>query len=233
MDMARILVIEDEPGLSKVLEYNLRQDGHECLVAASGAAGITLAAEAGPDLILLDWMLPDLSGPDVMRTLRAHRGTQGIPVVFVTARSEEADRLAGLELGAADYVVKPFSVRELMLRVRAVLRRNARGKEAKQIEFGRLRIDTEAHRVWVDGEEIELTLLEFKLLVTLHDNRDRVQSRNVLLDRVWGLDVAVTTRTVDTHVKRLRDKLKRAGDYVETVRGVGYRFAAVPPDESR
>jgi two-component system phosphate regulon response regulator PhoB len=210
MDMARILVIEDEPGLSKVLEYNLRQDGHECLVAASGAAGITLAAEAGPDLILLDWMLPDLSGPDVMRTLRAHRGTQGIPVVFVTARSEEADRLAGLELGAADYVVKPFSVRELMLRVRAVLRRNARGKEAKQIEFGRLRIDTEAHRVWVDGEEIELTLLEFK-----------------------RLDVAVTTRTVDTHVKRLRDKLKRAGDYVETVRGVGYRFAATPPDESR
>jgi two-component system phosphate regulon response regulator PhoB len=226
--MARILVIEDELGLQKVLEYNLRQAGHEVVLATRGRDGILRAHEFRPDLVLLDLMLPDISGTDVVRALQKSADTKEIPVIIVTARGDEVDRIVGFELGAADYVVKPFSVRELVLRVQAILRRVRSPVDRNMIEFGCLRIDEDAHRVFVDNREVELTLLEYKLLIALYENRSRVQTRGGLLDGVWGIDVGITSRTVDTHVKRLRDKLGRAGDYIETVRGIGYRFADDP-----
>lgn len=226
--MPRILVIEDEPGLQQVLDYNLRREGHEVLLAPSGAEGLRVAREARPDLILLDWMLPDRSGTEVCLQLKSAKATDRIPVIFVTARGDEVDRIVGFEVGAADYIVKPFSIRELVLRVQAVLRRTDSVTPVRTVAFGCLSIDEDAHRVWVDEQEVELTLLEWKLLLALYENRDRVQTRGALLDSVWGMDVSITTRTVDTHVKRLRDKLQRAGEYVETVRGIGYRFAGAP-----
>jgi two-component system phosphate regulon response regulator PhoB len=231
--MAKILIVEDEPDLQQVLEYNLKQAGHEVLMTKLGQEGIRLAREQRPELMLLDLMLPDVSGIEVCRALKENPATKAIPVLMVTARGEEIDRVVGFEIGADDYVVKPFSVRELLLRVQAVLRRSRGEPEASDsiIEFGRLRIDRGAHRVWVDTQEIELTALEFKLLVTLYERRNRVQTRSALLDDVWGIQADITTRTVDTHVKRLREKLENARDYVETVRGVGYRFVA-SPDES-
>lgn len=230
--MARILVVEDEADLQHVLDYNLKQAGHGVTLTKSGREGLVLAREQKPDLVLLDLMLPDLSGTEVCRQLKEDVATKNIAVVMLTARGEEIDRVVGFELGADDYVVKPFSVRELLLRIQAVLRR---GKlevtdEAEVIEFGRLKIDRGAHRVWVDGAEVELTALEFKLLSTLYDRRNRVQSRSALLDDVWGIQADITTRTVDTHVKRLREKLEGARDYVETVRGVGYRFVGSPDE---
>ncbi len=228
--MTKILVVEDERDLRQVLEYNLRHAGFQVVLAATGTEGIALAREHGPGLVLLDLMLPDISGTEVCRVLKEDPRTRATPIVMVTARGEEIDRVVGFELGAEDYIVKPFSVRELLLRVQAILRRQ-RGEarpSAEPIEFGVLRIDREAHRVWVEGKEIELTALEFKLLVTLYDRRNRVQSRAALLDDVWGIQADITTRTVDTHVKRLREKLDSARDYVETVRGVGYRFVAAP-----
>jgi two-component system phosphate regulon response regulator PhoB len=194
--------------------------------------GLKLAREQKPDLVLLDLMLPDLSGTEVCKQLKENPATRGTPVIMLTARGEEIDRVVGFELGADDYVVKPFSVRELMLRIQAILRRGRteeRGVDAT-VEFGKLKIDRGAHRIWVDGIEVELTALEFKLLVTLYDRRNRVQTRTALLDDVWGIQADITTRTVDTHVKRLREKLEAARDYVETVRGVGYRFVSTPEE---
>jgi two-component system, OmpR family, phosphate regulon response regulator PhoB len=230
--MASILVIEDEKDLLKVLEYNLRLAGHQVLSASLGKAGLRLAREQRPDLVLLDLMLPDLQGTEICRSLRNAPETEGIRIVMLTARGEEIDRVLGLELGADDYVVKPFSLRELMLRIQAVLRRgHAEAAPAGQVAFGLLRFDREAHRVWAGTEEVDLTALEFRLLLALHDRRNRVLSREKLLREVWGIDADITTRTVDTHVKRLREKLGQAGRYVETVRGVGYRFAEAPGDE--
>ncbi len=228
--MTKILVVEDERDLRQVLEYNLRHAGFQVVLAATGTEGIALAREHGPGLVLLDLMLPDISGTEVCRILKEDPRTRATPIVMVTARGEEIDRVVGFELGAEDYIVKPFSVRELLLRVQAILRRgrNEARPSAEPIEFGVLRIDREAHRVWVEGKEIELTALEFKLLVTLYEGRNRVQSRAALLDDVWGIQADITTRTVDTHVKRLREKLDSARDYVETVRGVGYRFISAP-----
>lgn len=228
--MARILVIEDEIDLQQVLDYNLRQAGHEVLQALNGRDGLLLARGKQPDLVLLDLMLPDMSGNDICKTLKHGPETARIPVVMLTARGEEIDRVLGFELGADDYVVKPFSVRELLLRIQAILRRQAVVPDApsQTTTFGRLRIDNEAHRVWLDDEEVQLTALEFRLLVTLHEARNRVLTRSVLLDVVWGIEADVTTRTVDTHVKRLRQKIGAAGEYIETMRGVGYRFAERP-----
>ena len=232
--MAKVLIIEDERDLQQVLRYNLQQAGHEALSAERGLDGLRLARDEQPDLVLLDLMLPDMSGTDVCRTLKESAATRRIPVVMLTARGEEIDRVVGFELGAEDYIVKPFSVRELMLRIQAVLRRsNPAGAEAGAVvEFGCLKIDREAHRVWVEAREIELTALEFRLLVTLFDRKNRVQTRAALLDDVWGIQADITTRTVDTHVKRLREKLEGARDYVETVRGVGYRFKDSPTEAS-
>jgi two-component system phosphate regulon response regulator PhoB len=224
--MARILVIEDEKDLQKVLEFNLQQAGHEVLTAGQGKDGLKLARERDPDLVLLDLMLPDMAGTEICKALKKDPETTGIAILILTAKGEELDRVVGFELGADDYVVKPFSVRELLLRVDAILRRGVSEQTGQPpIVFGCLRVDREAHRVWIDDKEVELTAIEFKLLVTLHDRKNRVQSRTVLLNDVWGIEADITTRTVDTHVKRLREKIGAAGDYIETVRGVGYRFA--------
>ena len=233
--MPRILVIEDEDDLRQVLEYNLRQAGHDVLCASEGAEGLRLARAERPDLVLLDLMLPDLPGTEICKALKESPSTKQIRVARVTARGEEIDRVVGFELGADDYIVKPFSVRELLLRIQAILRRGQPEPVASEpaIEFGCLKLDREAHRVWVDEAEIELTALEFKLLTTLHERRNRVQTRAMLLDAVWGIQAEITTRTVDTHVKRLREKLERARDYVETVRGVGYRFVGSPDEVAR
>ncbi len=233
--MSRILIIEDERDLQEVLAYNFQKAGHDVFSAVKGEDGLRLAEEHPPDLVVLDLMLPDIPGTEVCRTLKKSPRTEHIPILMLTARGEEIDRVVGFELGAEDYVVKPFSVRELVLRVGVILKRsqtaagaNLEAPSSRMITFGRLRIDREAHRAWVDGEAIELTPLEFKLLVTLYDRRNRVQSRDVLLGDVWAVTADVTTRTVDTHVKRLREKLGPAGAYVETVRGIGYRFAESP-----
>jgi two-component system phosphate regulon response regulator PhoB len=227
--MARLLVIEDEKDIQDVLAYNLEQAGHKVHIASSGEEGLRLAKERHPDLVLLDLMLPDVSGTTVCRQLKGDPATRDARVIMLTAKGEEIDRVVGFELGADDYVVKPFSVRELALRIDAILRRG--GGETtprKMVEFGELRVDREAHRAWVSEKEVELTALEFKLLLVLHDRRNRVQTREALLQDVWAIDADITTRTVDTHVKRLREKLGTAGEYIETVRGVGYRFAESP-----
>jgi two-component system, OmpR family, phosphate regulon response regulator PhoB len=227
--MARILVIEDERDLQRVLEYNLRQAGHQVITALRGRDGLDLARDQRPDLVLLDLMLPDLPGTDVCKALRRDPRAKDLAIVMLTAKGEEIDRVVGFELGADDYLVKPFSVRELLLRIEAVLRRTRSERPPVQnLEFGCLKVDREAHRVWVGGQEIELTALEFKLLVSLYDHKNRARTRAALLDEVWGIQADITTRTVDTHVKRLREKLGPAGNYVETVRGVGYRFAETP-----
>jgi two-component system phosphate regulon response regulator PhoB len=229
--VARILVIEDEADLREVLDYNLGGAGYEVLLAGTAAEGLAMARSRAPDLILLDLMLPDGSGLDVCRTLRAEPGTKGVQILMLTARGEEIDRVVGFELGADDYVTKPFSTRELLLRVSSVLRRRqatAPAVESGPIRFGCLLLDRDAHRVWVSDAEVQVTALELKLLLTLYERRDRVQSRGTLLEDVWGASAEMATRTVDTHVKRLREKLGPAGDYIETVRGVGYRFVASP-----
>jgi two-component system, OmpR family, phosphate regulon response regulator PhoB len=228
--MARVLVIEDEADLREVLHYNLTQAGHKPYTAATGEAGLKLAVEIRPDIVLLDLMLPDVPGTTVAKALRREQATHLVPIIMVTAKAEEIDRIVGFELGADDYVVKPFSVRELLLRIDAVLRRG-RTSDQRLIEVAELHIDKEAHRVTVGGEEVALTALEFKLLVTLTERRDRVQGRGTLLSDVWAMDSEIASRTVDTHVKRLRDKLGTAGRFIETVRGVGYRFSEAPSPE--
>ena len=226
--MARIVLIEDEPDLREIVQYNLSQAGHRVHVAGSADAGLRLVRETMPDIVLLDLMLPDRPGTTVCTALKREPHTQAIPVIMVTAKGDEVDRIVGLELGADDYVVKPFSVRELILRINAVLRRSE-AKEPSVVELGELRLDRDAHRVEVAGNEIPMTPLEFKLLVTLYERKNRVQTRSVLLSDIWGIEADITTRTVDTHVKRLRDKLGEAGSLVETVRGMGYRLSAEHP----
>ncbi len=223
----KILIVEDEADLVRTLEYNFRQAGFEVYTATLGREGLRIAAAKTPDLVLLDLMLPDLQGVEVCRLLKADPKTRATPVIILTARGEEVDRVVGFEIGADDYVTKPFSVRELVLRVRAVLRRGeTSGRPAEVVKLGQLTIDSEAHRVHVEGREISLTALEFRLLRTLVQRRDRVQTRETLLNDVWGLNLNVETRTIDTHIKRLREKLGKAGSLIETVRGVGYRFGA-------
>ncbi len=228
-----ILVVEDEPDLAATLEYNLRQQGFQVRTALTGEKALDLAnQEPVPDLVLLDLMLPDISGTEICRQLRANDKTRRIPVIMLTARGEEIDRVVGFEVGADDYVVKPFSVRELVLRVRAVLRRAmAQDTTASRDTFGRLQVEEDGHRVWVDGDEVTLTALEFRLLTTLLSRKGRVQTRDMLLNDVWDVKADITTRTVDTHVKRLRQKLGPAGEYIETLRGVGYRFRSRPDKE--
>jgi two-component system phosphate regulon response regulator PhoB len=226
--MARVLVIEDEADIQAVLEYNLRQAGHEVLQATRGQDGLKLALRLVPDIVILDLMLPDVPGTEICKALRQEPRLRDLAVVMLTAKNEEIDRVVGFEVGADDYLAKPFSVRELLLRLQVLLRRRDTSQGDEPFQFGLLRVDRAARRIWVEDAEIELTALEFKLLVTLYDRRDRVQSRGVLLQDVWEMNAGVTTRTVDTHVKRLREKLGPARDYIETVRGAGYRFAAEP-----
>jgi two-component system phosphate regulon response regulator PhoB len=229
-----ILIVEDERDLLNTLDYSLQKEGYRTRCAETGKDALRLAAEKPvPDLVLLDLMLPDIKGTEVCRTLKSNEATRKVAVLMLTAKGEEIDRVVGFEVGADDYVVKPYSVRELMLRIRAILRRtNAVEEETEMLDFGRLRVDPSAHRAWVDDEEVSLTALEFKLLTTLLKRRGRVQTREVLLTDVWGFSADVTTRTVDTHVKRLRQKIGEAGQYIETLRGVGYRFRSEPGEDA-
>jgi two-component system phosphate regulon response regulator PhoB len=229
--VAEILIVEDERDLREILVYNLRQGGHALRTCDSGREALALASRHPPDLVILDLMLPDISGFDVCRALKRAPPTQHCHILMLTARGEEMDRVVGFELGADDYVVKPFSVRELMLRIDSLLRRRGAPlpADAPRLTFLRLRIDLAAHRAFVDEEELALTAMEFKLLTTLLSRRDRVQTREQLLEDVWGITADVTTRTVDTHVRRLREKLGEARDYVQTVRASA---TASPPSPS-
>ena len=225
-----ILVIEDEPDIRKTLEYNISQEGHTVLTAGSLHDAEKILQSQSLSLILLDLMLPDGSGLDFCRKLKTNSKTESIPVIILTAKDDEVDKVVGFELGADDYVTKPFSVRELILRIKAVLKRGEAKKDIVEVErqFGDLKIDIESHEVYVDEMQIELTALEFKLLNQLVETRGRVQSRDQLLTEVWGYSAEVTTRTVDTHIKRLRTKLGSMGKYVQTIRGVGYKFSRIP-----
>ncbi|MEO5350939.1 MAG: response regulator transcription factor [Magnetococcus sp. YQC-3] len=231
--MASILIVEDEEDLLATLEYNLRREGYLTHGFATGEQGLEWALQHGPPgLALLDVMLPGISGIEVCYRLRSHERTRDTPIVFLTARGEDVDRVIGFELGADDYVVKPFNVRELLLRIRAVLRRS--GQDALVAtetndhdgeRFGsRLCLNSKRHQLWVDGEEVILTPLEFRLLSLLLARIGHVQSRESLLSDVWDVDAPIQTRTVDVHIKRLREKLGHAGEMIETIRGVGYRI---------
>ena len=226
----KILVIEDEPDIRRNLEYNLSREGFSVSVAASISEANTLLTSTDFNLILLDLMLPDGSGLDLCKSIKSNKDTESVPIIILTAKDDEVDKVVGFELGADDYVTKPFSVRELILRVKAVLKRGSKKKEIVEVvrQFGDLKIDVDSHEVHVDDAKINLTALEFRLLRQLVDTRGRVQSRDQLLSEVWGYSAEVTTRTVDTHVKRLREKLGPMGKYVQTIRGVGYKFARSP-----
>lgn len=222
---AKILVVDDEPDAVELVAFNLRQAGHTVTTAADGAEALQKARTQLPDLIVLDVMLPELDGFEVCKLLRRDPATAHIPIIMLTAKAAEVDRVLGLELGADDYVVKPFSPRELLLRVRKVLTR-AKPEEASRetLRFGQLLIDEPRHLVSWRGKRIELTAIEFKLLITLARRAGRVQTRDILLRDVWEYDSLIDTRTVDTHMRRLREKLGPAAKHLDTVRGVGYRF---------
>ena len=224
--MMRILIIEDEPDIRKTIEYNFVKEGFKVSVAGSLAEGKKLFLAETINLIILDLMLPDGSGLDFCREIKSNPSSSSTPIVILTAKTDEVDRVVGFELGADDYVTKPFSVRELLLRVKAILKRapSSTSQSIGEQIVGNLKIDFDAHIVLVKGEEIKLTALEFKLLKHFLDRRGRVQSRDQLLQDVWGYSSDITTRTVDTHIKRLREKLCSAGDYIQTIRGVGYKF---------
>jgi two-component system phosphate regulon response regulator PhoB len=224
---AKILLVDDEPDAIEVLAFKIREAGFDLVCAQDGAEALASALDEHPDLVVLDVMLPEMSGLEVCKILRRNPSTAAIPVIMLTARAAEQDRVAGLELGADDYVTKPFSPRELVLRIRKLL---ARAKPAVETETvlrsGGLEIDPAAHAAFAGGRPLVLTAIEFKLLETLVRRRGRVQSRERLLADVWGYDRAIDTRTVDTHVARLREKLGDAARHLDTVRGVGYRFVA-------
>ncbi len=221
----RILVVDDEPDIVALVVYHLAKAGYRVSSAASGPDALSIAKRERPALVVLDLMLPGMSGFDVLARLRDDDGTRGIAVLMLTARKEEPDRIRGLELGADDYLTKPFSPQELVLRVGAILRRvSASGEVSDVLSIGPIRVDRSAHRVTVDEHEVELTPIEYKLLLTLAERRGRVQGRSQLLSTVWDAAPDIQTRTVDMHVQRLRTKLHPAGDLIETVRGFGYRL---------
>ena len=224
--MTTVLLVDDERDLLSVLDFNLRAAGFETVLATRGEDALLALKRRVPDLVLLDLMLPDIPGTEVCRRIKSEARTKHVPVVMLTAKGEEVDRVVGFELGADDYVTKPFSVRELVLRLKAILRRAGGGKAVERPRelVGPIRVDVEAHRVFVDGAEVTLTPLEFRLLSTFMARLGRVQSREQLLEDVWEMSPEVETRTVDTHVKRLREKLGSGRDLLETVRGVGYRL---------
>ena len=230
----KVLVIEDEPDIRKTLEYNLSREGY--IVEGCGSIEEAKALLENPNfsIILLDLMLPDGSGLDLCRQIKSNPETNEIPILILTAKDDEVDKVVGFELGADDYVTKPFSVRELILRVKAILKRNTKtsnlSNQTHEINrnFGSLKMNVESHEVFINDEEIILTALEFKLLRQLVERRGRVQTRDQLLEDVWGYSSNITTRTVDTHIKRLREKLGSMGKYVQTIRGVGYKFSRIP-----
>jgi len=223
----RILVVDDEPDIVALVVYHLAKAGYRVSSASTGPDALAVAGRERPALVVLDLMLPGLSGFDVLERLRANEQTAHVAVLMLTARKEEPDRIRGLELGADDYLTKPFSPQELVLRVGAILRRvGGAGEPTDVLQVGPIRIDRSAHRVTVNDLEVELTPTEYKLLLTLAERRGRVQARALLLETIWEAAPDIQTRTVDMHVQRLRTKLHPAGDLIETVRGFGYRLRA-------
>jgi len=234
----RVLVVEDEPDIAALIAYQLTREGFRVETAANGNEALAAVGREVPDLVVLDRMLPGLSGDEVLQTLRTDSGTRTVPILILTAKREQEDRIAGFELGADDYLTKPFSPRELVLRVRAILRRGqkaAGGQGGRIIRTGPLSVDVNSHQVLLDGEELQLTPTEFRLLRSLVERSGRTQSRQQLLETAWSVESHISdriqTRTVDMHVRRLRAKLGPVGDWIETVRGFGYRFRV--PEEDR
>lgn len=225
MPKKTILIVEDEEDILELVEYHLLQAGFDVNTCETGDEALEIIDETLPDLIILDIMLPGMVGTEVCKILKQQEETRRIPIIMLTAKGEEIDRVVGFELGVDDYVTKPFSPRELILRVKAILKRIHDTDEKKEIvQINGMTIDIPKHQVLLDGKPVELTATEFKLLLTLVERKGRVQTRDMLLESVWGYDYAGFTRTVDTHMRRLRSKLGSWGDFIETVRGVGYRI---------
>jgi two-component system phosphate regulon response regulator PhoB len=223
--MNPILIVEDEKDIHDLIAYHLKQAGFSTISDFTGGSVLEKAKKERPSLVILDLMLPEMDGKDICRALKSDPITRSIPILMLTAQAEEMDRIIGLELGADDYVTKPFSPRELVLRVKSILRKRESDLEkGKIIHIGDLLVDIERHQVWLKKKPIPLTALEFKLLVALASSGGKVKTRDHLLDQVWGYTYEGYARTVDTHIRRLREKLGDAGEYIETLRGVGYRF---------
>ncbi len=220
----KVFIVEDEPDLRDTLQYNFENEGFKVKSFPNGESFLETIKNDKPNLVILDLMLPGISGLDVCRNLRMNEDNENVAVVMLTAKSEEIDRIVGFELGADDYVTKPFSVRELILRVKVLLKKRSDDIDQNLLEFGPIAMNLDAHDVSVEGKNILLTALEFKLLKHLLKRKGRVQTRDQLLGDVWGYSSEVTTRTVDTHIKRLREKLGKPGELIQTIRGVGYRF---------
>ena len=225
--MAKILIVEDEADIQELIAYNLERAGHRALRATSAEQAVELVREALPDLVIIDWMLPGMSGIELARLLKANKRTESVPLIMVTARSAEQDKLTGLEIGADDYMTKPFSPRELIARVKAVLRRRAPQATDDSVEVDGLKLDPASHRVSANADALELGPTEFRLLHFFMTHPDRVYSRAQLLDQVWGDHVFVEERTVDVHIRRLRKALEASGHdrFIQTVRSAGYRFS--------
>jgi two-component system, OmpR family, phosphate regulon response regulator PhoB len=224
--MSKILIVEDDPDIRELLRFNLEKAGYTLFLAEDGETALTLARKHSPELILLDLMLPGVDGLEVCRTLKKDPELQRLPIIMVTAKGEELDRVVGLELGADDYVVKPFSLREVVLRIRKLLERREKQAAPAILKAGPLVLDLDAHNARLDDQLLELTATEFRLLAYLLRHRGRVQTREMLLDRVWGYSFEGYGRTIDTHIRRVRKKMGEAQNLIETVRGVGYRFQA-------
>ena len=222
----KVLIVDDELNILELLEFNLKKEGYDVLRAETGEAAVELLSKQRPDIVLLDQMLPGIDGLGVLRTIRASDALADMPVIMVTARAEEVDKIIGLELGADDYVSKPFSVRELCARVKALLRRSRKieSQSPSVLTFRKLKVDNANYKAYIDSEELKLTLKEFELLVLLLSGGAQVMTRDMILNKVWGYDYFGETRTVDVHITNLRKKLGEYGDRIETVRGVGYRF---------
>ena len=220
----KVFIVEDEPDLRDTLQFNFENEGFKVKSFPNGESFLETVKNDKPNLVILDLMLPGISGLDVCRDLRMNEVNENVAVVMLTAKSEEIDRIVGFELGADDYVTKPFSVRELILRVKVLLKKRSDDIDQNLLEFGPIAMNLDAHDVSVEGKNILLTALEFKLLKHLLKRKGRVQTRDQLLGDVWGYSSEVTTRTVDTHIKRLREKLGKPGELIQTIRGVGYRF---------
>lgn len=228
--MSNILVVDDEPDISDLVSLHLTREGHDCACLTNGLEVVPWVIQHQPDLIVLDLMLPGQDGLTIFKRLRADSRTRSIPVIMLTARTQMSDRISGLELGADDYLTKPFSPRELVLRISAVLRRTKRVQHVSEVKSGRFLLDRKNMKVFLDGLPVDLTTTEFKLLAMLMENDQAVHTRTELLREVWGYSDDVATRTLDTHVKRLREKLGDAGRHIITVRGTGYQFSAETPE---
>lgn len=232
MSKTKVLIIEDDQHLSKLIQYNFEKSGFRCAVVTSAEEGLKSLEQGMVDLILLDIMLPEMDGFEFCKRIKQDKKQSQIAIIMLTAKSEEIDRIVGFELGVDDFVPKPFSIRELILRAKAVLKRGKEEKNTDEIlSIDQLTIDIPRHKVTISGKEITLTHIEFKLLLTLLKRKGKVQSRNTLLDDIWDIEADVTTRTVDTHIRHLRQKLGTMEKWIETIRGLGYRFAEEEPFE--